>query len=188
VEIMMDVQVGSTITNGSSCIRVTERVARDARWRAPGWRGISIPLEQFGGNAGMSEFVPDYLLSGWYHVPFEWRTCIGGSTEERYVWAPGWRRLQREVRINFPRKRCAEADSPDHAPGHEWQELHIPTGNPLVEHSQWWRCEARPIEVSAPVGNLGDEIPAEPGAERDAWLAARGWSSYDEWAARGEEA
>jgi hypothetical protein len=94
----MDVQVGSTITNGSSCIRVTERVARDPRWRAPGWRGISIPLEEFGGNAGMSEFVPDYLLSGWYHVPFEWRPVTGGGLEERYVWAPGWRRLQREVR------------------------------------------------------------------------------------------
>lgn len=93
----MDVQVGSTITNGSSCIRVTERVARDARWRAPGWRGISIPLEEFGGNAGLSEFVPDYLLSGWYHVPFEWRALPGGL-EERYTWTPNWRRLQREVR------------------------------------------------------------------------------------------
>jgi hypothetical protein len=93
----MDVQVGSTITNGSSCIRVTERVARDARWRTSGWRGISIPLEEFGGNPGMSEFVPDYLLSGWYHVPFEWR-AIPGGLEERYTWAAGWRRLQREVR------------------------------------------------------------------------------------------
>jgi hypothetical protein len=94
----MDVQVGSTITNGSSCIRVTERVARDSRWRTSGWRGISIPLEEFGGNPGTSEFVPDYLLTGWYHVPFEWRAVTGGELEERYVWAAGWRRLQREVR------------------------------------------------------------------------------------------
>jgi hypothetical protein len=93
----MDVQVGSTITNGSSCIRVEERVARDARWRCSGWRGISIPLEEFGGNPGMTEFVADYLLTGWYHVPFEWR-AIPGGLEERYTWTPDWRRLQREVR------------------------------------------------------------------------------------------
>lgn len=93
----MDVQVGSTITNGSSCIRVTERVARDARWRTSGWRGLSVPLEEFGGNPGTTQFVPDYLLTGWYHVPFEWRRIPGGL-EERYVWASGWRRLQREVR------------------------------------------------------------------------------------------
>jgi hypothetical protein len=98
VEDIVDVQVGSTITNGSSCIRVTERVARDSRWRTSGWRGISIPLEEFGGNPGTSEFVPDYLLTGWYHVPFEWRAVVGGELEERYVWAAGWRRLQREVR------------------------------------------------------------------------------------------
>lgn len=94
----LEVQVGSTITNGSSCIRVTERVERDTRWGTAGWRGLSIPLEAFGGNAGMSEFVPDYLLTGWYHVPFEWRPCVGGGVEERYVWSADWRRLQREVR------------------------------------------------------------------------------------------
>lgn len=165
----MDVQVGSTITNGSSCIRVTERVARDARWRCPGWRGISIPLEEFGGNAGMSEFVPDYLLSGWYHVPFEWRELPGASMEERYVWRKGWRRLQREVRLNFPRKLCAEAGQPEHVAGHEWQELHIPTGNPLVEHSQWWRCEERPAVQPTVYGIRGHRVdtPADA-ALRDA--------------------
>jgi hypothetical protein len=94
----LEVQVGSTITNGSSALRVTERVKKDARWGTPGWRGMCIPLERFGGNAGMSDFVPDYLLIGWYHVPFEWRACVGGQVEERYVWADSWRRLQREVR------------------------------------------------------------------------------------------
>lgn len=138
------VQVGATITNGSSAIRVTERVARDARWRTSGWRGLAVPLETFGGNAGMSEFVADYLLSSWRHVPFEWEPVVGGGLEERYVWTAGYRRLQREVRVNFPRKLCTEAETAGHEPGHEWQELHIPTGNPLVEHSQWWRCEARP--------------------------------------------
>lgn len=93
----MDVQVGSTITNGSSCIRVTERVEKDPRWKCPSWRGINIPLEEFGGNPGTTSSVPDYLLTGWYHVPFEWR-AIPGALEERYVWTPDWRRLQREVR------------------------------------------------------------------------------------------
>jgi hypothetical protein len=98
VEGIVDVQVGSTITNGSSCIRVTERVEKDARWGTPGWRGMCIPLEAFGGNAGTTQFVPDYLLTGWYHVPFEWRPCVGGGVEERYVWTADWRRLQRQVR------------------------------------------------------------------------------------------
>jgi hypothetical protein len=98
VEGVVDVQVGSTITNGSSCIRVTERVERDPRWRAPGWRGLNIGLEAFGGNTGTTGFVPDHLLSGWYHVPFEWRPVVGGELEERYVWSADWTRLQREVR------------------------------------------------------------------------------------------
>lgn len=92
------VQVGSTITNGSSCIRVIERVEKDPRWKCPAWRGINIPLEEFGGNPGTTSSVPDYLLSGWYDVPFEWRTLPGGTQQERYVWASDWRRLQREVR------------------------------------------------------------------------------------------
>jgi len=92
------IQVGSTITNGSSAMRVTERVERDARWGTAGWRGLNIALEQFGGNTGSTGFVPDYLLTGWYHVPFEWRPCIGGGVEERYVWSANWTHLQREVR------------------------------------------------------------------------------------------
>lgn len=93
-----DVQVGSTITNGSSALRITERVERDPRWGTPSWRGLCIPLEAFGGNAGMSDTVPDYLLGSWRHVPFEWTPVTGGALEERYVWTPDWRRLQREVR------------------------------------------------------------------------------------------
>jgi hypothetical protein len=94
----MDVQVGATITNGSSCIRVTARVEKDPDWHAPGWRGVNISLEAFGGNRGMSSFVPDHMLSGWYHLPFDWRPCVGGQVEERYVWSPDWQWLQREVR------------------------------------------------------------------------------------------
>lgn len=92
------VQIGSTITNGDEALRITERVQRDSRWRASGWRGANIGLEEFGGNVGMTSFVPDYLLSGWRHVPFEWERITGGRIEERYVWAAGYRRLQREVR------------------------------------------------------------------------------------------
>lgn len=92
------VQVGSTITNGSSAMRVTERVEREARWGTAGWRGLNIGLERFGGNTGTTGFVPDHLLTGWYHVPFEWRPCIGGGVEERYVWSANWTHLQREVR------------------------------------------------------------------------------------------
>jgi hypothetical protein len=93
-----DVQVGSTITNGSSALRITERVEKDPRYKTSGWRGMCIPLEEFGGNRGMSSFVPDYLLESWHHVPFEWR-AIPGNMEERYVWEPRWRWLNREVRV-----------------------------------------------------------------------------------------
>lgn len=92
------VQVGSTIMNGSSAMRVTERVDRDGSWGTPGWRGLNIALEQFGGNTGMTSFVPDYLVSGWRHVPFEWTPCVGAAVEERYVWSADFSRLVREVR------------------------------------------------------------------------------------------
>lgn len=215
-----DVQVGSTITNGSSALRITERVQKDTRWGTIGWRGIHVSLEEFGGMTGTTGFIADYLLGSWDHVPFEWRALPGGGVEERYVWTPGYRHLQREVRRVpggapadhphtdpgdgrtecercgkfvwlvthsckgvpvteaarqragvmptvdgirghriitaeedeamrqaaqatlrdtpvFPHKACDEAD--DHDP-HVWQERHIPTGNPLVWHSQWWQC------------------------------------------------
>lgn len=95
---MIEIQVGSTITNGSSAIRVTERVEKDPIWQASGWRGLDIPLEAFGGNPGTTSFVPDYIARSWRHVPFEWTPVVGGQVEERYVWAPGWRHLQREIR------------------------------------------------------------------------------------------
>lgn len=153
-----DVQVGSTITNEASAIRVTERVEKDPRWKTSGWRGIVIPLEEFG-NRGMSSFVPDYLLDSWHHLPFEWR-ALPGDMEERYVWADGWRWLNREVRVRrednrpvretafvFPRKKCNAMPVCQEA--HLWQETRIPTGNPLVEHSQWWQCGEPDKEVSA---------------------------------------
>jgi hypothetical protein len=240
----LEVQVGSTITNGFYCVRVTERV--EDNLSGPGWFGVAITMDGSGDDTGLSAYVADYLLSGWYHVPFEWRTVIGGTQEERYVWTPDYRRLQREVRprpfevgervkfrddngggegvgivrraepgkvwvetlfnmwrgaypawfvrtdeplppgleedeedqrevrqtvqptvdgirgnpmisvvhddpellaaltaatplapLTFPGKSCDQQE--DHDP-HRWQELHIPTGNPLVEHTQWWQC------------------------------------------------
>jgi hypothetical protein len=94
-----EVQIGSTITNGSNAMRVTGRVERDSRWDSPCWRGINISLEQFGGNPGTTTSIPDYLLSGWRHVPFEWSPVLGCERlEERYVWNPTYRWLQRDVR------------------------------------------------------------------------------------------
>lgn len=95
------VQVGSTIMNGSSAVRVTERVEYDTRWKASGWRGLCVPLEAFGGNPGTTTFIPDYLVTmSWTHVPFEWTPVTGGGVEHRYVWSPDWRRLSREVRAH----------------------------------------------------------------------------------------
>jgi len=132
--------IGDYITNGSSAGRVVEIVDKDPRWKVPALRLANIGLEEFGGNVGMTEAVPDYLLSGWHRIPFEWAATKYGGMEERYVWRDNYRRLEREVRPvkpTFPRKAC---DNGEEHPAHLWQELHIPTGNPLVEHSQWWQC------------------------------------------------
>lgn len=94
-----EVQLGSTITNGSSCMRITGRVEKSASWGTAGWRGTCISLERFGGNTGMTDFIPDHLLSPWRHVPFEWKPMFKASrVEERYVWSADWSWLRREVR------------------------------------------------------------------------------------------
>lgn len=92
-------QVGEIIANGTDAGEVVERVARDPRWKAPGWRIRKIGLERFGGNVGMTEFVPDYLLASWRPVPFDWTPVRGSSsTQQRYVWTADHSRLQRELR------------------------------------------------------------------------------------------
>ncbi len=96
---MIEIQVGSTITDGSSAGRVIERVERDPRWKTSGWRVANIGLEKFGGNVGTTTFIPDYLLGSMRHVPFEWAPMTGGGLEERYVWSADWTRLVREVRV-----------------------------------------------------------------------------------------
>lgn len=93
-------RVDDVITNGSSAGKVIEiMTGQDPRWKTPGVRLMNIGLEQYGGNQGASSFVPDYLLSGWYLVPFEWKACVGAQVEERYVWSVNYRWLQREVRV-----------------------------------------------------------------------------------------
>lgn len=90
--------IGAYITNGSSAGRVVEIVEKDPRWKVPALKLANIGLEAFGGNVGMTDTVPDYLLSGWYPIPFEWSPVVGGGLQERYVWVDNYRRLQREVR------------------------------------------------------------------------------------------
>jgi hypothetical protein len=80
----IEVVPGMTITNGSSAM-VARRHEHSARWKADGWTGDAIALEQFGGGVGMTAFVPDYLLSSWYPMPEEWSPVVGGGLEERYV-------------------------------------------------------------------------------------------------------
>lgn len=91
--------VNDYITDGTSAGRVTELVEKDVRWGTPGARVMNIGLEPFGGNVGMTSFIPDYLLSSWHLVPFEWAPIRNGQgLEERFVWTSNWTRLQREVR------------------------------------------------------------------------------------------
>lgn len=94
---MIELARGVLVTNGASALRLTERVARDPQWRVAGWRGENVALERHGGNVGMTSFVPDYLLTSWRVIPFEWSPLIGGM-EERYTWTPDYSRLQRELR------------------------------------------------------------------------------------------
>jgi len=91
----LQVQVGSTITNGSSALRITERGTAQG-----GWYGITISFLGVGDvkRPQSPAFVPDDLLPAWRHVPFEWTPVVGSGLEERYVWGAGCRWLQREVR------------------------------------------------------------------------------------------
>ena len=96
--ITIEYTVNDYITNGSSAGRVIEVIEKDTRWGCPAVRLSNIGLEQYGGNVGMSSTVPDYLLSGWSRIPFEWAPVRGSDDlVERYVWRDNWRRLEREV-------------------------------------------------------------------------------------------
>lgn len=96
---MTEFEIGDVITNGSSAGRVVERVAdKDPRWKALGVRIENIPLKTFGGNVGMTSFVPDYLLNSWHRVPFDWTPVTGTGLEERYVWTGCPSSLVQELR------------------------------------------------------------------------------------------
>jgi hypothetical protein len=95
---MLEVQGGSTITNGVSALRLERQVPREGRWGIAGWQGFSIALEAFGGTTGTRTFLPDYLVRTWRHVPFEWSPVPGGGLVERYRWDKGCARLCREIR------------------------------------------------------------------------------------------
>lgn len=84
----IDVQVGSTITDGACAVRVTEQ-AGDS------WIGIYISFGS-GDLTGVTVQVDDPRL--WHHVPFEWTELPGAKLEHRYVWSADWRRLEHEVR------------------------------------------------------------------------------------------
>lgn len=99
----LEVKVGSTITNGSVAVRVTKRGLRPG-----GWYGLHAALQQFGDGTGTKVFIPDHLLPGWRHVPFEWVDCPGGQEQERYVWGKGCRWLERETRPTVQRHWIAD--------------------------------------------------------------------------------
>lgn len=86
------VQIGSTVTDGASALRVEKRV--DA-----GWEGVCISFDPPGSDTGRVVTVLDDQLGGWRHVPWEWTPVADTELEERYVWEPDWCWLNREVRV-----------------------------------------------------------------------------------------
>lgn len=104
----MEIQIGSTITNGVTALRLTDKVNHDQGYSRPGWRGIEIALELRTVGAGQSHFIADEALPAWHHVPFEWKPAAPGW-EYRYVWSPDWRYLARETRPVEARCVCGAA-------------------------------------------------------------------------------
>jgi hypothetical protein len=90
---MNQIQVGSTLTNGNSAIRVIERGTGEF----PGWLGLFISLGN-GTLTGAPVFLADKDMSTWDHVPFEWATLPEVLLEHRYVWTPDCRALRHETR------------------------------------------------------------------------------------------
>lgn len=95
---LLEVQPGSTITNGISAMRLERHVAREGRWGIEGWRGVVVALEPYGGPTGALSFLPDYLVRQTFcHVPFEFSPVPQTELMERYVWGIGCRFLTRQV-------------------------------------------------------------------------------------------
>lgn len=88
---MNEIQVGSTMTNGHSAMRITGRDSDQ-------WAGIYISLET-GTETGAPCGMPDHMLrKHWRHVPFEWTPLGDSGLEERYVWTADHRALRHETR------------------------------------------------------------------------------------------
>jgi hypothetical protein len=72
------------------------------------------------------------------------------------------------------------------ADGWVWVHLPIvdgPVGPAPIGGAITSGLEKRAAELDGPL-SLVEPIPSEAGPARDAWLAARGWASYEEWASR----
>jgi hypothetical protein len=85
-----EVRVGSTITDGVSATRVTDRVQG-------GWLGIYISFAS-GDFTGVGVKIEDEDLPSYRRVPFEWTPVQGSETQERYVWTSDQRALRHETR------------------------------------------------------------------------------------------
>jgi hypothetical protein len=86
-----EVQIGSTVTNGESAVRVTGRAKSD------GWIGIFISLGS-GKLTGTECLVPIEELAVWQPVPWEWTALEGAGIEHRYVWSANCQVLEHEIR------------------------------------------------------------------------------------------
>lgn len=96
----MIVSVGDLITNGSSAGKVLARVARDPNWKCAGVKIANVALDQFGGNVGMTQVIPDYLLGSWRRIVVGEPTPVlgsGGALVETFQWSPNYARLRRIV-------------------------------------------------------------------------------------------
>lgn len=86
------IQPGATLTNGSRVVRLTRR-------DEDGWRGVFIALSSYRSQyTGCPDFIPDYLLETWGHVPFEWSPLPGSGLEHRYAWTDDCRWIRHEMR------------------------------------------------------------------------------------------
>lgn len=93
-------KTGDIISNGTSAGEVIKFVTRDPHWKTSGWRIKNIPMSQFGGNAGTTSFLPNYLIASWkVVVPGQWYPSDGGGLESRYVWSPDYHHLQKEHQV-----------------------------------------------------------------------------------------
>ncbi len=93
-------KIGALITNGSQAGKVQEIVARDPHWKTGGVRISNIAMERFGGNAGMTSFVPSYLLGSWRAIVIgQSYPVVGtaGAVTETFNWSADYSHIRRDV-------------------------------------------------------------------------------------------